>query len=210
MPIIRAQVSLESTSGIPADVATNTYHFDAASGGTGPVATNMLDLLEDLYVGVEGTPGLISTMSTLAASGDGQIRLYNLDDPEPRAPYASRDISGTPSSTDTLPTEVALCVSFRGPSASGEPAARRRGRIYVPWPRIGANDGGRPSEDYIDDVEAAFVLFATAADASISVDWVIWSPTADEAYGIVGGFIDNAWDTQRRRGRSATGRRLWP
>jgi hypothetical protein len=38
------------------------------------------------------------------------------------------------------------------------------------------------------------------ANASVRWNWVAYSPTADEANQITNGWVDNAWDTQRRRG----------
>jgi hypothetical protein len=109
-----------------------------------------------------------------------------------------------------MPAEVAIVVSFEALPVSGEPQARRRGRVYIPWLPDTANTEGRPTQTFIDDLGAAFVAFGAAADASISVDWVIWSPTDNAAVGTARGWIDNAWDTQRRRGFAATSRTNWP
>jgi hypothetical protein len=45
-----------------------------------------------------------------------------------------------------------------------------------------------------------------AAIASASWDWVVYSPTDDAYHEVANGWVDNAWDTQRRRGYKPTSR----
>lgn len=209
MPIIRALVELDSTTGLPEDRATNTYHFDCS--GIGPSnRDNVMDLIEDLYATEPTATPLINMMSNDLCEGTGRVTLYNLDDAEPRAPIDSREFSATPASVSGMPAEVALVVSFEALPVSGEVQARRRGRIYMPWLTDTANTVGRPEETFVNGVCESFTEFLAAADASTSTDWVIWSPTNESAVGVARGWVDNAWDTQRRRGFAATTRTLIP
>lgn len=209
MAIVRAQVILDSNTNLPEDAATNTYHFDT-TGTAVPTLDNILDLLEDLYAEETATLPLMGLMSNELAAGTGRIRLYDLADTEPRAPIASREITRTPSTQDGLPAEVALCCSFQAAPSSGLPQARRRGRVFLPWLTEANNELGRPTQAIIDAVGAAFVEFGAAADASLNVDWVIYSRTNNNTVGVAGGWVDNAWDTQRRRGFKPTVRTAWP
>jgi hypothetical protein len=102
-----------------------------------------------------------------------------------------------------------MCVSFHGEYVSGEPQARRRGRVYVPWMQASSNVDGRPESTFVTLLAASFAEFHAAAIASANVNWVVWSPTDSAAYPVEAGWIDDAWDTQRRRGVSATYRIPW-
>lgn len=210
MPIIRATCTLEARSGIPADRATNTYHFDVSATGEA-ILSGCADLLQNLYVdGFEEYAGIVTWMSDELCGDVMGIQLYNLDDPEPRAPIYQRGLEINPTDTSGLPAEVSLVVSFQGPQESGEPQARRRGRIYVPWMAENWNTESRPTTALIEGMTNQFTEFLAASDASVSVDWVVWSPTAEAAYGVDNGWVDNAWDTQRRRGTRPTARTFWP
>jgi hypothetical protein len=48
-----------------------------------------------------------------------------------------------------------------------------------------------------------------AANGSDDLDWVVYSPTSAETYEVAGGFIDTAFDIQRRRGSAAASRTNW-
>jgi hypothetical protein len=194
---------LDHANNIPADAVTNTYHFNATS--LLPLdLENILDLLGDLYAEQTTSDPLMSLMSDENCAGTGDIKLYDLGDPEPRAPIASRVISETPLSTGGLPSEVALCVSFQGVPLSGVSQARRRGRVFLPWFTENQNQDGRPAQTLIDDVGLAFSDFGAAAAASITNSWVIYSRANDDTVDVNNGWIDNAWDIQRRRGVDPT------
>lgn len=209
MAIIRTVVELDSTTGLPEDRATNTYHFDVSATGEA-IRSNIMDLMENLYATEGDATPLINMMSNDLCEGTGRVTLYNLDDAEPRAPIDSREFSATPASVSGMPAEVAIVVSFEALPVSGEPQARRRGRVYIPWLTDTANTEGRPTTAFIEGLAESFTQFLEASDASLSVDWVVWSPTSNEAVGVARGWVDNAWDTQRRRGFAATARTLIP
>jgi hypothetical protein len=209
MPIVRATVSLESATGIPADRATNTFHFDCNSTAT-EVLDNVLDLLTDFYT-VGANLGPITDMfASDLYCGSFDIELYNLDDPIPRPPIASRNVVDPAGTTQGMPAEVALVLSFEALPLAGQVQARRRGRIYIPWLGEGLNSAGRPTLNTMTlAVEQANQLLA-ASDASVSVDWVVWSPTSNAAVGVARGWVDDSWDTQRRRGWEPTERFTFP
>lgn len=208
MALIRCMVVLESATGIPADRATNTYHFETIGLSTS-ILDNIADLMRDLYAEEPDAPPLDTFFSDQLCGTQAYVLLYDLADPEPRSPVASYEFAIGPVSTPALPPEVALTVSFRGDYVSGEPNARRRGRIYLPWLQTGSSDDGRPSLTLLGDVASAFSEFKAAADASANVSWVVYSPTSDEAVPITLGWVDDSWDTQRRRGWRTTYREFW-
>ena len=209
MPICRATIGLEAASALPADISTNTFHFDVTAIGT-LTLDNVVDLLEDLYFNETSADPLADWISVDNAGTNYGIKIYNLEDPEPRSPIRETFGTWTPSGGAGLPAEVALVSSFQAAPESGENQARRRGRVYVPWIIAGANEGGRPSTDLVNSVAGAFEEFWNAAEASVNVEWVVWSPTSNDAYAVAQGWVDNAWDTQRRRGVAPSARTTWP
>ncbi len=209
MAIIRATCTIESSTSLPEDRATNTYHFDVA-GISGSTLGLVADLLQDLYVDSTAETPLTELMSNELCGDIMGIQLYNLDDPEPRVPILSRGVTINPSASGGLPAEVALVVSFQANPMPGEIQARRRGRIYLPWLRETDNTVGRPSSGLVSTVADAFTEFLANSDDAADVDWIVWSPTSNAGFGVAQGWIDNAWDTQRRRGFSATSRTTFP
>lgn len=208
MALFRASVAIFAASGLPDDAAYNTFWFDAPGGNA--AINNILDLLEDLYATEPDADPLITLMSDESTTGFGGIGVWNMDDPEPRTAVGTRGISATPANAAGLPAEIALCASFQGARESGEVQARRRGRIYVPFLTASANDAGRPSELVQGQVAAAMEEFWNAAEASTAVEWVVYSRAGDSTVSVADGWVDNAWDVQRRRGLAPTTRVIWP
>jgi hypothetical protein len=152
-------------------------------------------------------------------SGIGTFKVYNLDDPKPRQPVytANTNQGGGTNGNGRLPNEVALCLSLKADIPSGVDPSSRKGRIYIGPLR--ANPGGSPA--YVSGCDPATgrppaTLMATMISAAESLsdeiaglaswDWGVYSPTLDTFSEIKGGWVDNAMDTQRRRGIGTTAR----
>jgi hypothetical protein len=103
------------------------------------------------------------------------------------------------------------------------PRARRRGRLYVGPLNVSALDETFPAGDTA--INPPFAnLVATAAQSLVSrlplidpeAHWCVWSRRDAQLYALTDtedqlvGWIDDAFDTQRRRGRKATSRTLIP
>ena len=215
----RCQVSIPYYTAIPEDVVTNTWHF--RWGGIVPPESGnfaqMLVLLENFYESVyfSATVGQMAThMRPLLT----RAKIYDLDEPTPRTPILDMPVPLTVSTVNaTVPTELALCLSFQGPPVSGEPQARRRGRVFLGgWGHI---SGTGAASSFPQPMTAALTNIATAAatlkSAGDAVDWLwcVYSPTeaaqaTDPPYDtlVTNGWIDNAFDTQRRRGNAPSAR----
>lgn len=130
------------------------------------------------------------------------------------------------------PHEVALCLSFKNLASGGVPPAQRRGRIYfgpIGGSQVVLNgDVTIPSADLRNDLlRAATWLRDTIPGAGR--DWVIYSrpypgrpeterpgnprgplpalaARAGATYVVTDLWVDNAFDTQRKRGEKATSR----
>jgi len=141
------------------------------------------------------------------------VRYYDQADPTPQVPLRISEIGDvTTTSGEGLPDEVALCLSFHANLVSGQPPARRRGRIYIG--PLGANartsgaPNNRPDSAFIGRLAAAATDLVDGANAA-SVPWVVHSEAAGDDFFVIAGWVDNAFDTQRRRGVAATSRTTW-
>lgn len=146
---------------------------------------------------------------TVATSGH-DLRMYDLADPEPRAPFLETDwsfastLSGTP-----LPSECAIVASYQGERVSGLPQRRRRGRMY-----LGPLDGnvltsdGRITSIAYNSVNGAMEDFVNALEVD-DITFGIWSTVDEQLVTVRSGWTDNAYDIQRRRGVLPTVRVTW-
>lgn len=235
MPIIRADVAIAGASNLPEDESHNVFHFDVT--GPTPDSGEIADMAEALtlfYIGNDG--GAVNALTTWYSTESVDvtpspiIRFYELPAvPGPvGSPIAEANVLGfTASSADALPHEVALALTFHadltgipesvpggvvGPEGDTHPRARRRGRIYLGPLNVNTVDGtsGRPSASFRTSVAAAGVRLRDNLDLQTGgIQWVVFSPTDWVARPVVNGWVDNAFDTQRRRGVAASSRTTW-
>lgn len=134
-------------------------------------------------------------------------------------------------SAKSLPSEVSCCLSLDatllpietepesipggapGPAGDTHPRARRRGRIYLgPLNDTATNATGggtsaiRPSSAFRSSVTRSAKENLAAAVTSAGWIWAVFSPTAWAMGTIHHVWVDDAFDTQRRRGVAATAR----
>lgn len=211
MPNLRAVVSIPAASGLPEDGVQNVFHFTAvvADAATmdaiaAALKTNLYDSI-DTYLSVE-----------LNVAGT-HVTFYNLADAQPRNPIRDVPIGADMiGAADSIPDEVALCLSFQADAESGQPQARRRGRVYIgPFGRVAlgaAAAGNRPAAALVTALANAGGGLLDASQAAAGWDWVVWSPTTGPAgfpWVITNGWVDDAFDTQRRRGVAALARTIF-
>lgn len=216
---IRVQVSLESASLRPEDAAVNVWHFWSLPDDPGDATTDINAALQTFYSNIEA----LYCANTL--TGEGVLKFYDLADPEPRAVIEQFNMATlTPTAGDGLPTECAICLSFGGAPGSGLNPRRRNGRVY-----IGPLSNGMTSTVTGSVIVAptAVSTLAAAAEDLIGAPyttfaWSVFSPTTAGAQPwseatleaattwVTRGFVNNSFDTQRRRGTVETARTLFP
>lgn len=209
-----AQVVFGSDSGLPEDDVVNTWHFLTGGSFTDTFVTSthtneITARLQDFYTEPYPTNRIQSYMSPRLNDNDATVRIYNMQDAQPRTPVAINPLT-IAFTGNALPSEVALCASFQATPASGMIQARRRGRVYLgPLNEAALATGASeaPEPNFIlEVVNAMEALF----DSNSSCTWVVYS-TVDDDWSLVSeGWVDNAWDTQRRRGIRPTTRDTWP
>ncbi len=199
MPDADVQVVIQGVSALPEDRFINTLHFsDAAPISFSSFADDIGPDIVAAWTALGGGSFYPDTICMRSFS----VRIYNPDDPEPRQPTI---YTGTlPSNPTTqLPTEVAVVLSFY--SSINTP--RRRGRIFLgPCSAGVVESGGRvilPTRNALLDLATAL------GDAGAeTTDWQTFSRVEQLRRRVTNAWVDNAFDTQRRRGLDATTRTL--
>jgi len=222
---VLSTVVFNHKSGLVEDQVINAFAFDtlaaAPSGGT---LDDITTALQSFYN--DDTGGMDNSLATYLAPCISRAELPvvkhyvldgNLDGSAHGSPvrideFTSLDATGAATG---LPAEVACCLSFHGSFGTDpefgpgtRPRSRDRGRIYFGPLITGVSitDGttGRvvPAGTFIADLIIAGQRLRDDADTH----WSVWS-RADAALKLVTQVsVDDAWDTQRRRGETATQR----
>lgn len=201
MSLTRLVATLPYETGLPEDVVQNVWYFDGALGAVGQLG-EAGPRIANFYQSLEGY------LSGYIDGGECTITAYDMTLPSPRPPAGVLPFTITPVGGTSLPLEVALCMSYKAAHTPGVALARERGRLYIGPFGVGALETGtessRPAAPLIGTLVNAggAMLDANTADST----WVVYSPTQGGGLQIVSGWVDNAWDTQRRRGSAPTTR----
>jgi len=201
MPDVRVQIVLHTVNNVSEDYATNSWCVAGSDiyGQTTAITTAFKDFYDDI----------VADLSSNIAQNGHEAKYYDLPGTPPNYPFEEDvwNLVSAPSGTP-LPDEVAMCLSFQGERVPGFPQNRRRGRVYIgPLDISWLNTDGRPIASRISNLTtAAATLGASLAALTPTVALSVWSVTDGAAVPVTDGWVDNAWDTQRRRGKDATSR----
>lgn len=211
MSVFRFQLTFPQDSLLPADYITNTFHFENPAA---PIITdydNVRDILADFFTVAPTAGG--SSLQTYLSSTMGSpvaVKAYDLSDPLPRAPVYTSSFTLTAAGSGLLPAENAVVLSFQARTESGVDQRRRRNRVYLgTWGSNANTTLGQVASTQTLQIQRAAQDMFDAAQASSQWQWVIWSPTDQVAKDVDNGWVDNAWDHQRRRGTKASTRQTF-
>lgn len=211
-----AQVVLPRTTGLPEDVVTNTFHFGRVSVPYSTAVGVIATALQNFY----NSPPSPATTFPLAnfinatisrTSNACKVNCYDGElAPTSRPPTTTVWTLGAAASSNALPDESALVLSFRNNSSTLAPAARRRGRVYIGPLNYDAVSGvtsgdSRPDSTFISRLNACAKRLQAEVSAG-GVEWKIYSPTDNALRMVQESWVDNAFDVQRRRGAKSTSR----
>lgn len=220
MPIryLRAIAAIGVDTTLSEDIVTNTWHFrhENADANVTPQdsANDVVDQLEVFYQGIDDLlfPSTVGNTIT--------VRVYNIEDAQPRVPLLTRNIAIVPSVEVPLPHEVAIALSMKSDVASGQNPARRRGRVFLgPIARtaLGVEDNRVVVTEFVRNSirDRAVEAFGTANGGPLNAEdpkLHIYSRTTDiQGASVPDSFfrvntieIDNAVDTIRSRGHDRT------
>lgn len=208
--VILAQVTVAPNSGVSKDTVANTFHF--TTEGTAVARDHTTDIRDAIkaFYNASVAPKISTYLSDQYAWTNARIRLYDLADGEPRAPYYDvHDTLGDPGSVTSLPSQVSCCLSYQGTPTSGLVQARRRGRLYIgPLNTnvVSSGDLTRPSGNFVTALLAAAAgLWASGGDTTWR--WVVYSRQGTgQTTRPTQAWVDDRFDVQRRRAVIVTSR----
>ncbi len=178
------------------DAVMNTFYFDTVGGGGSDDVVNRLNAF---YIGVPNQPTLpvARMLSPRITSLTYYIRAANAAPGIPGEELAQPTFVRTAAGVGELMADAAVCASYR----SGSPyTARRRGRIYL-GPLAGDvldTTNGLIKTDFRNALATACEGLASESLAD-PVRWVIASRAGNTSSRVQEGYVDEHFDTQRRR-----------
>lgn len=221
MPIARVQAEFSVTSGLPKDKIVNVWHFEVSDYGSTAMEV-LAERIRDFYVldeaGSQAAP-LYTYMSTWVVSAGHHVKVYDVGATPGSPPIVDEAFDfvsdvRTDSTYRGLPEEVACCLSFRNEGSLAVNPKHRRGRIYFGPLNIKALDAftvgerSNPGTTFLTDMASAGLILKSKDD--LDGELVVYSPTMATGFGVDRFWVDNAFDTQKRRGPEATARTYFP
>lgn len=192
--------------------ATNTFYFR----GDDPLTTEVEDVGELLarLAAFWNEIRLLLPQAIFGTSQSPTVLVYRMSDATPRLPiYEDQPDNYTLGAGTAYPSDIAICLSYRGEYSSGQPRARKRGRLFIgpviaSTGAVATNEGIRVTTaartDLLDGAEKL------ALEVLTSLKWVQWSETDQTWNTIVEASVDNQFDTRRSRDRLTSTRELRP
>lgn len=220
MSHLLVQATAHYFTNLPKDVATNTFHFEG-EGDIFEDAVVAADLIETFYndePDVETNRLSMYWSPSVKRTSDGvTIKVYDMSQPRPRVPVYESEFQPFPvsgGSGTNMPLEVAVCNSFSAERLPGVPPARRRGRIFFGPLATGAISGGSASTFPVVSPALRQSLVRNSQALAVNsraegVPWSVYSRVSAVLAPVVGGWVDNEPDTQRRRQPDASDRLGW-
>lgn len=212
-------VTLEHLSGLARDRVVNSFAFESDNALLAADADDITARMQTFYntTGEGATRPLSSYLwSSMSRATKPVVRIYDvgthLDGTTAGSPVYTRNFPnnlGLVTASTPLPAEVALCLSFNSSygidaefAPGARPRARDRGRIY--FGPLGSDactstTANRP-------IPAAGVINSLLGagkdlrDANTTIRWCTWSRKAARMSPVILCSVDDAFDTQRRRG----------
>jgi hypothetical protein len=218
--LTRHQVIIPSFTGLDRDAMTNTFHFLVLDDDFASAVPLIVAGLEGFYEAAYNPIAASNVAANSYVWNSAQVKSFDLSTPTPRIPTVTALGATIGAGASLLPAEVALCLSYNGAFVPGVPSARKRGRIFLGGLREQTMDSGSAAlwpqfkTTFITQVAAAAENLMTTYSSPFNEQWTQVSRVGGggltAASPVVGGYVDNQPDTQRRRGGDSTNRVLWP
>jgi len=217
-------------SGVPEDQAVNVWHFRVDDLGTQTPYNQIAIALTTFYTSIT------NYLSNWIKKDGLSFAVFDLGQPRPRLPKYEIpfQIPEAPTSAwQIAPPELSVALSYGAALASGDPKGRKRGRMYIGPLNYVANLNASLSYVPTATVQAladAGAALLAASNTASDWKWCVHSryhfgglsvgedPPPGVAFPenpeylassfspVTHGWVDNAWDVQRRRGLDASTR----
>lgn len=196
-----AQVTLITKSTNTADYQSNGFYVSDSGYTTAELdawAAAIKTFYDDCY-----TDGALRGFN----QNNHIVKFYDVGGAPPNYPVyeTTFNLTTNPGNIE-LPMEVALAVSYKNNSQNTVLRARRRGRIYISGWASARNAVGRPDNAAFQGVSTAYTDYCDTVNTIGSLTAVIYSRVQNITCEVEEVWADNEWDTQRRRGGTATTR----
>lgn len=214
MSKIRVMFVGHGPSNLPEDNVVNVFHFFRGGAYEDNVGSTYLAVAA--FYGTTYGGNSVGQYLSPWVQRDAELRCYDLEEAPPRTPTIVPLSLNAVESNSGLPEEVACCISLLGATPPAL-TPHRRGRLYIgPLCTTAGNIANstvpaRPSATFVSTLG-----LAAAALVIADVGWSVRTVTGGGGLSpggftlIAGGYTDNAFDTQRRRGPRTTARTPWP
>lgn len=221
MTMVKVVMRLQDASGLPANQFMNTFYVDDSKAPSGYMTyfENFYNLRQTGAVNAVAYY-LASYVARGPTAGQYSLYAFKTDPSLPLGPPFGTGTFSMPASSGSsdFPSEVAGTVSYHAdytgvPEHAGKsrPRARYRGRAFVgPLNNNAFTTDGTPprchlSGNYTNDVASAFHTLVTGLTGGLQV----YSRVDHVFRPVVAAWVDDAADTQRRRGIPAVNRVSW-
>jgi hypothetical protein len=199
MGIGRFQVSCGYQPDLPENVVVNTFYLRDNVPNEFPGTTDWGKLCDDAAAAWQASWYGASPLKEIT------VKVYNAEAAPPNFPIHTKVLNpGGNKILPNWPPQIAMCLSYKG-----GPLPHQRGRMYLaPWLTAAYNAAGvmntRPS-----DAMRTFALdlaTALAGLGGVDIDWGVWSPSKRLFTPTTQAWVDDSYDTQRRRNWKSTAR----
>jgi hypothetical protein len=218
---IHVQANLVQTAGVPEYTVVNNWYAQTTdlSGGLYTGAQSFLVALNAFYGSIGGY------INADVSRTQSIYKVYDMALPKPNPPVIESPMtfSNMTAGRYYAPPEVALVGSFFSGMPSGSIPARRRGRVYIgPLAYTGSEHLHRPPTPIRTVLSSALNTLLLSSGSATDWTWSTFSRAdaggwfkppstnppdfAKGMHNVVGGWVDNEWDTQRRRGLNSDAR----
>lgn len=215
--VVRAQCIWSAPSGLPEDRFVTTWAFVRGGIGTDPFkgaeaqADEVAERLREFWLEPTSVQAMsVSQCLPVAIANRGlEIRCYDLGQAPPRQPRIYNYPVANSGAGKALPEEVAIAMSFY----AERNLPRQRGRVFIgPLTDSVVVDGTpvRVNGSWQQILSAAANRLALETGVGDSMRWGVLSQADGEIRPVTAGWVDDAFDTIRKRGSAPSGRSEWP
>lgn len=207
----RAQVVFQGKSGLPEDQFVNTFTFRNEGVAS---RSQMVDAINERINAFYDVPvtqtgqSISSFLTSILMNAAYRVKVYDLGEAPPRTVSETEQTLTLLPAAAPLPPEVACVASFFGQKNT----PRTRGRVFL-GPLAQAATEVRNGSVFFTEAFRTTVAHAmrrqTQNGQTNIARWHVVSTTYGTATPVLQGWVDDAPDTQRRRGAKATTRLIW-
>lgn len=217
MANLQIRVRLPYRTGLPGDYTVNTWSVISGSASNADIHTAFVNFYTDTGHGQSADLCHYLSQALSRSTNAGNIEQLEVDLTTGLMTAAWDDtftLNSPGSASVPMPQEVAICTSFAAGGGLGVDPRRRRGRVYIgPLNTLATGEDGTNGTCVLNDSISSDLSDSTKGLrddlVALGAELCVWSRADQGMYPVVHGWIDNEFDTQRRRGIDSTHRFTW-